>query len=362
MSKSILVLWLIIVASGYAVAMYLMAGNLQASKLQAETEHRARLDPTADETGRTKVDNGVLEKVQLVNQIPVEAGIYVDRIPKLSMPDTNWRVDFYLWFRWWDENIDPGKDFQVIDGEIVTKELKAKFALDGTRYALYRVVARVSKFFNVSRFPRDDHLLALRIENARHPIGEMVFIPDVPGSAVSSRVEIPGYEIYDSVIVQKPHSYKTTRGDPRLTNDHKATYSQLVYGISIKEPGWALYIKMFLGTFASVAICLLSFLIGSTQTGPRFSVSIGAFCAAVASNYLVSQLIPKSGTVGLTDFVTGTSLVTIFLVVLTSTMSLKLLESSDNARLQRNFDFSSLAVFLIGYVTLNIVIAQAASI
>lgn len=362
MSKSILVLWLIIVASGYAVAMYLMAGNLQASKLQAQTEHRARLDPTADETGRTKVDNGVLEKVQLVNQIPVEAGIYVDRIPKLSMPDTNWSVDFYLWFRWWDENIDPGKDFQVIDGEIVTKELKAKFALDGTRYALYRVVARVSKFFNVSRFPRDDHLLALRIENARHPIGEMVFIPDVPGSAVSSRVEIPGYEIYDSVIVQKPHSYKTTRGDPRLTNDHKATYSQLVYGISIKQPGWALYIKMFLGTFASVAICLLSFLIGSTQTGPRFSVSIGAFFAAVASNYLVSQLIPKSGTVGLTDFVTGTSLVTIFLVVLTSTMSLKLLESSDNARLQRNFDFSSLAVFLIGYVTLNIVIAQAASI
>ena len=362
MSKSILVIWLLIVALGYALAMYFMAGNLQASKLETETEHRARLDPTADERGRTQIDNGTLGRVKLVDQIPVEAGIYVDRIPKLSMPDTIWSVDFYLWFRWWDETIHPGKDFQVIDGEIVTQELKAEFELDGTRYALYRVVARVSKFFNVSRFPRDDHLLALRIENAKHPIGEMILVPDVPGSAVSSRVQIPGYEIYDSALVQKPHSYKTTRGDPRLANEHKATYSQLVYGISIKKPGWALYIKMFLGTFASVAICLLSFLIGSSQTGPRFSVCIGAFFAAVASNYVVSQLIPKSGTVGLTEFVTGISLVTIFLVVLTSTMSLKLLESSANTRLQRNFDLSSLAVFLIGYVSLNVVIAQAASI
>jgi hypothetical protein len=102
MSRPILVLWLLIVALGYAVAMYLMAGNLQASKLQAETEHRARLDPTADETGRTEIDNNVLENVQLGDQIPVETGIYVDRIPKLSMPDTNWTVDFYLWFRWSD--------------------------------------------------------------------------------------------------------------------------------------------------------------------------------------------------------------------------------------------------------------------
>lgn len=357
-----LVLWLIVVASGYASATLLMADKLQASKLSAEREHRARLDPTTDETGRTEIDNSVLEQVQLVNQIPVEAGIYVDRIPKLSMPDTIWTVDFYLWFRWWDENIHPGEDFQVVNGEIIKKELQAEIVLDGTHYVLYRVVANISKFFNVSRFPRDDHLLALRIEHARHHIGEMIFVPDVPGSAISSRVEIPGYEIYDSAIVQKPHSYKSTRGDPRLAGDHKATYSQLVYGISIKEPGWSLYIKMFLGTFASVAICLLSFLIGPTQTGPRFSVCIGAFFAAIASNYVVSRLIPKSATVGLTDFVTGTSLVTIFLIVLTSTMSLKLLENPANARLQRNFDLSALAVFMIGYLTLNIVIAQAASI
>ena len=76
----------------------------------------------------------------------------------------------------------------------------------------------------------------------------------------------------------------------------------------------------------------------------------------------MSQLIPKSATVGLTDFVTGTSLVTIFLIVLTSTMSLKLLVDPSNARLQRSFDLSALAVFMFGYVILNIVIAQAASI
>ena len=362
MSKTLLILWLIVVTAGYASATYFMVEMLHASKLEAEQEHHTRLDPSADETGRTGIDARVIDGVNFANQVPVETGIYVDRIPRLSMPNTNWTVDFYLWFRWADKNIHPGKNFHVIDGEVIKKELKTTFEKDGERYELYRVIASISKFFNVSRFPRDDHLLALRVEDAQHQIGEMVFIPDVAGSAVSSRVKIPGYEIYESVIVQKPHSYKTRRGDPRLSDDHQATYSQLVYGISIKEPGWALYVKMFLGTFASVAICLLSFLIGPTQTGPRFSVGIGAFFAAIASTYVVSRLIPKTGTIGLTDFVTGASLVTIFLAILTSTMTLKLIGNPDNARLQRNFDIAALLVFLSGYISLNIAIAHAASI
>ncbi len=362
MLKPLLIAWLFTVSTGYISAMYFMADMLQTSKSNAQQEHRARLDPTADETGRTGVDARALDGIDHSEQISVETGIYVDRIPRLSMPDTNWTVDFYLWFRWSDREISPGQNFHVIDGEILKKELKTRYDDSVTRYELYRVTARISKFFNVARFPRDDHLLALRIEDAQNQIGKMIFVPDVSGSAVSSRVKIPGYEIYDSTIVQKPHSYKTRRGDPRLAEGYQATYSQLVYGIAIKEPGWALYIKMFLGTFASVAICLLSFLIGPAHTGPRFSVSIGAFFAAIASTYVVSRLIPKTGTVGLTDFVTGASLVTIFLAVLTSTMTLKIGEVTGEAQLQRRFDIAALLVFLIGYISLNIVIAQAASI
>ena len=78
---------------------------------------------------------------------------------------------------------------------------------------------------------RDDHLLTLRIEDAAHEIHTQIYIPDQDGSALSSRVKIPGYAIKRTDIVEKKHSYKTRRGDPRFANDDQATYSQLIYGI-----------------------------------------------------------------------------------------------------------------------------------
>lgn len=360
MIRLVIAAWLLFLASGYVIATHFMADTLRTSKMIAQQEHRARLDPSADETGLTGIDARALETVDAASQSEVVAGIYVDRIPHLSMPDTSWVVDFYLWFNWTDPALDPGGNFHVINGEILKKELKTRLIEGDTRYELYRVKASITKFFNVSRFPLDDHLLSLRIEDAEKQIGEMIYLADTEGSAISSRVKIPGYDIYQSDIVQKPHSYKTRRGDPRLEEGVQATYSQLVYGIAIREPGWALYVKMFLGTFASVAICLLSFLIPAAQTGPRFSIGIGAFFAAVASTYVVSRLIPRTGTVGLTDFVMGASLVTIFLAVLTATMAVKIAETEEGARLQKLFDLGALAVFLLGYTGLNIVLAQTA--
>jgi hypothetical protein len=360
MIRKLMIFWLIVLAAGYAVATTHMAGTLRANKAEAATEHRARLDPTADENGRTAFDRAALERVN-GDQERVSVGIYVDRIPRLSMPDTNWIVDFYLWFNWSGTDVAPGKNFDVIDGEIMSKELKARVIDGSDHYELYRVKASITKFFNVSRFPLDDHLLTLRIEDANHQISKLLYVADTVGSAVSSRVKIPGYEIYESTLVQKPHSYKTRRGDPRLEEGFMATYSQLVYGIAIREPGMALYVKMFLGTFASVAICLLSFLVGPTQTGPRFSIGIGAFFAAIASTYVVSRLIPRTGTVGLTDYVMAASLVTIFLAVLTSTMTVKLAETAgEDTRFVRRFDIAALLVFFLGFATLNIAIGLAA--
>jgi hypothetical protein len=362
MVRRLMIFWLILLAAGYAVATAHMAGTLRASKAEAAAEHRARLDPSADETGRTSFDRAALERAN-GDQNKVMAGIYVDRIPRLSMPDTNWVVDFYLWFNWSNPDIAPGRNFDVIDGEILSKELKARVIEGRDHYELYRVQASITKFFNVSRFPLDDHLLTLRIEDAEHQIDALLYVADTEGSAISSRVKIPGYDIYETTIVQKPHSYKTRRGDPRLEAGFMATYSQLVYGIAIREPGMALYVKMFLGTFASVAICLLSFLVGPTQIGSRFSIGIGSFFAAVASTYVVSRLIPRTGTVGLTDYVMAASLVTIFLAVLTSTMTVKLAETEGgDIDFLRRFDIAALLVFLVGFVTLNTVIGHAAQL
>ena len=360
--RILLVSWLTVVALTYAVGAYFMVASLSANKQEAEARHQARINPGNEESSRTKVDSRVLATVSEGKQIAVETGIYIDRIPRLSMRETSWTIDFYIWFRWTDGQVTPGESFQIVDGEIFRRRLEAKFDDGGRHYELYRVEAKLSKFFDVSRFPRDDHLLTLRIEDAGHPVHMMKYVPDTEGSEISSRVKIPGYVIHGVEVVEKKHSYKTRRGDPRLPSDFKATFSQLIYGIWIKRPGWALYCKMFLGTFASVAICLLAFLISPANKGPRFGVGVGAFFASVASTYVISRLIPQSGLIGLTDFVTGTSLVTVFLTLLTSTMSVGLFARTEYRGLCQRFDLAALTVFLLGYLSLNVAVAIAASL
>ena len=358
----LLILWLVAIGLLYAVTAFFMASSLQDAKARDAERFADRLDRNATEAGRTGADQAVLETLDESALSKVHVGVYIDRIADLSLRNSSWQVDFYVWFRWSDRRLNPGASFQVIDGEIIRRALETEHEENGEKYALYRVQARISKFFGIQRFPRDDHLLTLRIEDTESYVNEMLYVPDVEGSSVSSRVEIPGYDIIPLDPVEKPHSYKTQRGDPRVAEDFRATYSQLIYGISIQRPGWALYMKMFLGTFSSVAIAMLAFLVHPAMSGPRFAVGVGAFFAGVASTYVVSNLLPQNGQVGLTDYVTSISLVTIFLTIVTSAISVTVHEREGLSEARQRFDLLALGCFAIGYIALNVVIAQAASI
>ncbi len=239
--------------------------------------------------------------------------------------------------------------------------METKFTEAGKHYELYLVTAEITKFFSVLRYPLDDHLLTIRIEDGARQSHQLRFVADKAGSDLSSRVKIPGYEVYDTSIVERLHSYRTRRGDPRLPSDYKATYSQLVYGVWIKRSGWGLYVKMFLGAFASVAIALTAFFIGAELNGPRFSVGIGAFFATIASNYIISRQIPPNSNFGLTDFVSGISLVTVFLILMSSVIAVRLHYAEGGAR-SAQFDGITLIVFVVGYVVANVVVAGSSSV
>ncbi len=46
----------------------------------------------------------------------VRVRMYIDRIVEISVKDTGWAVDFYIWFNWTGEGIQPGENFQVVEG------------------------------------------------------------------------------------------------------------------------------------------------------------------------------------------------------------------------------------------------------
>jgi hypothetical protein len=323
--------------------------------------HHERLDPHATEMGKTRIDPQQLQALDGDKAVKVHVGIYIDRIVEISTKATDWTADFYIWFKWRGDKRHPGKTFQVVDGEILKRTRLEDRQVEGVRYALYRVEARFTKRFNVIRYPLDNHLLTIRIEDRVHPWNELQYIADTRETSYSSRVEVPGYVLTDAGLISKPHAYKTNRGDPRLPADHQGIYSQITYGIEIRRPDWGLYIKMFQGLFASVAIAFLAFIFNHTSR-ERISLGVGAFFASVASSYINLNQLPGVGMMTLIDMANGVAMVTIFLTLLASVICSAVAELPDGENAAKLFDRVSLALFIIGFAGFNAAMAVSAVI
>ena len=359
----LIVIWCVILVLGYGTATILAAHMLHDEKETAMSRHDARLDSTKVEAGRTATEKKAFDLGREPENIKVTAGIYVDRIFDVELRRTHWKVDFYAWFRWSGPNVHPGDNFQIVNGEIIKKALVADTDVGDEHYELYRMTAEITKFFNISRYPRDDHLMTILIEDTKRQYFDLTYVPDVKGSAISSRVKIPGYKIYSKALVEKGHSYKTRRGNPLLPEDYKATYSQLAFGIGIKRSSWGLYLKMFVGIFSAVFFALLAFFVSPAHTSPRFAIGVGAFFASIASIYVISSQIPLSSGYTLTDMVTAASLITVFLTLLTSTGSVAIYHNwSGGPAWSARLDRPAQIIFMVCYAGLNVALAVSASL
>jgi hypothetical protein len=241
--------------------------------------------------------------------------------------------------------------------------LETEYSIGDEHYVRYRVSAEITKFFDISLFPCDNHFITIAIELPGKLREELLFVADEKNSTVSSRVKAPGYEIYQTKLLEKAHSYKTARGDPRLPEGVgvKSTHSQLRYGIGIHRVGWSFYFKMFEGLFVAVAISMLALFIKPTNLDPRFGLGVGALFAAVANTYMTTQLEPDTGEIALADIINGLGIGMIFLTMIQSTISLTLYEANHEV-LSRWFDKITFAVFFLGYTEINLILPLAAAL
>ncbi|MBL1260690.1 MAG: hypothetical protein COB33_009200 [Thiotrichaceae bacterium] len=344
----------------YMVAGYLASSGLYADKIASQERHMERIDPSKTEKGKTAPDYQQLNGEQYESQ-QVEVGMYVDRIETISTKETLWTVDFYLWFNWTGDEIKPGESFHVLDGEVLSKTLVRSSSDGENHYALYRVAARITKAFNITRYPLDNHQLTIRVEESDHQWKALQYVPDFKETAYSSRVKVPGYIIHSSDLVNKPHAYKTSRGDPLIPEAEKAVYTQLTYALGIERPDWGLYFKMFQGLFASVGIAFLAFLL-APGAGDRIGLGVGAFFAAMANTYINLAELPGVGRVTMTDMINGIGMVTILLTVFATIISTHIAESTNDVEHARTFDRISLVLFIVGFIGVNIVIVVAAAV
>lgn len=335
------------------IAFFVLAGTgalyfQWSDKRVQEQRNRLLLDPAADDPDVTATAETSTEKA-----IPVTIGFYLERIPELSTRDASWTVVFDVWFRWQGSDLDPATALVVMEGTIESREQLATYRKGDLNYQRYRMVAKITKPFDVAQIPLDNHLLILAVENGELVRERMIFVPDEKNTSLSSRVSVPGYRIAQWKALEKAHSYKTTRGDPRLPPGTKSTYSQFRLGVLIQRDSWGLYLKMFQALHIAVAIAFLSCFIKPTDVDPRFGLGVGALFAAVANSYLVSTLVPDTGEMALADVINGLGILTILVTLIESTISLYLYDRCGELELSARLDRISFRILVTGFVTLN---------
>lgn len=295
------------------------------------------------------------------NDVPreVKVGVYVDRISDFSVVGSTWKVDFFVWFNWEGEDLDPGEGFKVVNGEVLARTLAKKSTQGNRHYALYRASAQITKAFDVSRFPRDSHLLTLQIEDQSLQSYQVVFKADEVPTEVSSRVSVEGYQVKKVSSVVGPHSYKSSMGDPILPKNYKATYSQLTVGIDIERPSWGLYSKMFVALYIAVLLAIGGlFLVTPSE---RLALAGTALFVAIMNAECNAALVPATGTSTLGDSIAHLGYVAIGVILTQAILYHRFFNDEVRRPVARIFDVVSVVLVTVLYVVLNVGILSAAA-
>lgn len=253
----------------------------------------------------------------------VVVGIYVNQVKKLSMVDNEFTVDFWIWFRWKGEDYDPLKSFEVIGGSVDSTTGEQRKNIGDELYASVRITATIKKFFDVRKFPLDDHEITIEVEETQNEDHLVQFVADATNSMADPAVEVPGWSIGDSSAQALTHSYKTNYGDTSLPSGNESRYTRFVFGLKLVRPGLSYLFKLFWSIYLAVVIGFLALLIKPTDLDPRFGLGVGAIFAAAASSFVVSAALPPTSVFTLSDKVNMIAVGFIFVSLMESIFSLR---------------------------------------
>jgi hypothetical protein len=231
----------------------------------------------------------------------VVIGVYVNQVTNVDLKNNKLDVDFYVWFRW------EGKDdlklldsFDVANGRITSKSGIVKRTYGTQTYVSCRVLATLVKFWDLRRYPLDDHTVDIVIEDTDKDIREVVYEADLTNAKIAPELHVPGWDVVASRGHVTTHVYHSNYGDITLPAESK--WARYTYSIDIERPGWGRLFKVFFGLFVSVLVAWCQFWTRPKEHAPpRITLGVGATFASAAVTVSINNSMPDANTMTLAD-------------------------------------------------------------
>lgn len=282
--------------------------------------------------------------------VKVQVGAYVLRINNVSQKDGTFNVDMWLWFRW-KGDAKPYEGFEIANGQINSRSEAVVSDDEGFNYTSVRVQATVFHDYDVRRFPLDNHVLTIEIEDENLDTSGLEYVAD-EGIALDPGLSVPGWSVALRTPQVDPHVYPTNYG-LRSSGTKESVYSRFILPVSLDRSSYGALLKEFWISALSVLLGLLAFRVKATDLDARFGLGVGSIFAASANAFVISDNLPKTATVTMAEQINFLAIGTIFLSVFISIASLRLCYVGREEASER-LDKWALVIIGIGYLVANI--------
>jgi hypothetical protein len=284
----------------------------------------------------------------------VHVGGYVMHIHEINIKENYFIADFYVWFRWKGDELRPYKTFTLVDAREESKTEPDVTPLpDGSNYAYVRIVAKITKFWDLRRYPLDSHDLDINVEEEANEETFLHYVADTDNSGADQRqISMPGWKMVQTSAFSGVGVYRSNFGDTSLPQNQETRYSRFTLRMTLAREGDLVFLKLLFGVWVGAGISFVAFFIPPKRIDPRFGVGVGAIFAAIASEYIVTQSLPDTNAVSLADKLHVVAFAFIFVSIVESTCSLYLAENGHEAQSNR-IDRRCRWIFPVTFAALN---------
>lgn len=290
-------------------------------------------------------------------RVDVYVGLYVNRIRDINLHDGTFWIDFWVWFRWKGDDVEPHKSFEVVNGTVENRiESEVLPDLDH-KYASVRISATMFHVFDVAQFPYDDHTLTIEIEDVDNEEHLLRYLPDDRNSMIDPGVHVAGWGVTRGRTYVERHVYRTNYGFMSLGENAQAPFSRFIQRIELRRGEGAPIFKLFWVSFLSVILALLALRVRVTDLDARFGLGVGSIFAAMANTYVLGELLPDTEMITLAEKVNFLSVGTIFVAVFVSVASIRFTYAGKEEA-SRTLDTFALLALGATYVTAILVVLR----
>jgi hypothetical protein len=227
----------------------------------------------------------------------VTIGVYVNDIQQLDLQSHSYVMDFYVWFRWKNPDINPQASLEFMNpfqlwGHVSTPLYEKPQDLpDGSQYTAIRYQGQFNSKLPLEKYPFDRQNLVVEFEDNSAGNTTQKFVADTDPISINPEMTLPGYIIGKPLIKIDDKPYPTNFGDTRLTSFEP--YSRVTVTVPVHRPWLTYAIKIILPIFLVAACAALVYFIHPSFVEGRIGMGITALLTLVALQLTSNSQLPE---------------------------------------------------------------------